>query len=282
MTDCWINGEPGHHLDVNDRAARYGDGLFETIRVREGRAEYLPLHMARLREGSTRLRLRAVPWQTLEREINTAAQQCANAILKVALGRGGSERGYRFSPDAGINRVVQLFPPPGLPADAAGSGVRVRLCDTRLAIQPALAGIKHMNRLEQVLARAEWDDPGISEGLMLNQREELIEGTMSNLFLVSDGALLTAELSECGVAGVMRSVIIDLARQNGVETTIGSVTLNGALAAQELFVCNSLIGIWPVRAIDQHRDYSVGPLTRSIMTALDSTPDSMMSNWYAS
>jgi 4-amino-4-deoxychorismate lyase len=282
MVQYWINGKPQCCLNTDDRAIQYGDGLFETIRVRDRRPEFLNRHFSRLMEGSRRLKLSSIPWKSLESEIRELASQHYDAILKIIVSRGAGKRGYRFDATSEATRLIGLYPVTDVPTDRQSVGVRARVCATRLARQPALAGIKHLNRLEQVLARSEWDDSSIHEGLMLDTADQLIEGTMSNLFLVQDNALLTPDLSECGVAGIMRSVIIDLAREQGIEVTIQAVTLQDVLVAQELFFCNSLIGIWPINTIDTVRDLAIGPVTRQLVAALATQSDFGSSNWYAS
>ncbi|MNV85640.1 Aminodeoxychorismate lyase [compost metagenome] len=126
-----------------------------------------------------------------------------------------------------------------------------------------MAGIKHLNRLEQVLARAEWQDAEHAEGLMLDASGRVIEGVYSNLFLVQDGVLLTPDLSRCGVAGVMRAELLAQAEAQGMRCDVGDIALDALLQADEVFLCNSLYGVWPVRALQQHR-WSVGPLTRKL------------------
>ncbi len=126
----------------------------------------------------------------------------------------------------------------------------MRVCATRLGDSPALAGLKHLNRLEQVLARAEWDDPEIAEGLMLNSSGHVVEGTMTNLFLLREGALITPELSRCGVVGVMRGVVMDAARKKGIPVVERTLALQELASANAIFVTNSLIGIWPVRELE--------------------------------
>ena len=115
-----------------------------------------------------------------------------------------------------------------------------------MAHQPALADVKHLNRLENVLARAEWSDAAVAEGLLLDQTEHAIGGTMSNLFVVENNTLITPDLSRCGVAGVTRARVIDLAQQAGVACRVEAVSLQRVLDADAMFVVNSLIGLWPV------------------------------------
>jgi 4-amino-4-deoxychorismate lyase len=156
---------------------------------------------------------------------------------------------------------------PDYPPRTDEEGVRVRLCQTPLGHNPVLAGIKHLNRLEQVLARAEWHDPAILEGLMLDLQGRVVEGTMTNLFLVRDGVLHTPDLTMCGVAGVMRALVLDLAADLAIATRVQHCTLADVYAADEVFVCNSLIGVWPVRAVES-ATFIVGLVTRRIARAV--------------
>jgi 4-amino-4-deoxychorismate lyase len=141
--------------------------------------------------------------------------------------------------------------------------VRLFPCTTRLAEQPILAGLKHLNRLEQVLARAEWQDLAFAEGLMRDTSGRVIEGVFSNLFIVDSARLMTPSLERCGVAGVMREEVLERARQVGVSTLVCDLSLEQLHRADEVFVCNSLYGIWPVRQLDASV-WSVGPVTRKL------------------
>ena len=275
-----VNGMARDTVPVLDRAVQYGDGLFETLRVRDAQPEFLGRHLKRLDSGCQRLRFPAIPWPRLAHEVAELASQLPHAALKIILTRGQSGRGYRFDPQQAATRLLALAPLPQWPADIPRHGIRARLCATRLCSQPLLAGIKHLNRLEQVLARAEWDDPGIHEGLMLDHAGNVVEGTMSNIFLVCAGTLVTPALTACGVAGIMRSVILDLARQCNLNTEIRPVTLQQVQNSSEVFVCNSLIGIWPVHKIDGLAEYPVGRVTRTLADALLGYRDSDEDNWY--
>jgi 4-amino-4-deoxychorismate lyase len=277
----WVNGVPEAQIAVSDRAVQYGDGLFETIRIVGGRPQFLARHLERLKGGCTRLGIAPVPWDTLSREIRELAARHNGAVLKVIVSRGSGTRGYRVRAGGQATRIMSLSALPEWSADIDRCGARLRICSTRLAFQPALAGIKHLNRLEQILARSEWDDPEISEGLMLSHDNLLVEGTMSNLFLVSGDRLLTPDLSGCGVAGVMRSVILDFAAQQGIPHDITTLTLDDAGSADEVFVCNSLIGIWPVCAIDGIGNYGIGRMTRMLSAAPGFAGDDEEGGWYS-
>ena len=125
----------------------------------------------------------------------------------------------------------------------------MHLCNLRLAHQPQLAGVKHLNRLENVLAAAECLTDGIAEGLLLDTADNLIAGTRSNLFLIKNGTLYTPDLSLCGVAGLQRERVMNWATQHDVECKITNLKIEDLLAADEVFLVNSVIGLWPVREI---------------------------------
>jgi 4-amino-4-deoxychorismate lyase len=256
-----INGVATDRVDALDRGLHYGDGLFETLAVRAGLPLLWQRHMQRLTAGCERLGIPSPDESLLEQE---AAQLCAGVaqgVLKIIVTRGTGGRGYRPPPAPQPTRVVALYPWPDYPP--ATQGIMLRVCATRLAQNPALAGMKHLNRLEQVLARNEWDDPAIVEGVMLDSVGRVISGTMSNLFLVKAGALFTPDVTQCGVAGVMRGLILDVAARLGMTARIGAITLNDVLEADEVFVCNSLVGLWPVRQLAGRR-YPHGPFSTRI------------------
>ncbi len=261
-----VNGVPGSGVGADDRGLLYGDGLFETLAVRAGRPLHWERHRARLERGCRRLAIACPDAGVLRAEVEHVAGPFARGVVKVVLTRGPGPRGYR--PAAGApTRIVSAHSPPSYPPARASEGVAVRWCATRLGRNPALAGLKHLNRLEQVLARAEWDEPEIAEGLMQDDGGAVIEGTMSNLFAVFDGVLVTPDLSECGVAGITRERILEHAGALGIAAQVRRIPAEALEAAQELFLCNTLIGIWPVRRLAD-REFRVGPLVRRLAQAL--------------
>ena len=183
--------------------------------------------------------------------------------LKLILTRGDSQRGYGASPGALPRRILQASPAAAYPEANGLHGIKLFDCATRLAEQPLLAGLKHLNRLEQVMARSEWQDPACAEGLMRDTSGRVIEGVFSNLFMVRDGVLLTADLSRCGVAGVMRAALLAEAGRLGIPCHVTDISLAQLQQADELFLCNSVYGIWPVRAFAD-LSWPVGPLTRKL------------------
>jgi len=267
-----VNGAAKDSVACTDRGLLYGDGVFETLAVQQGRCRYWTLHLQRLQAGCERLGIPHVDADLLAAEASSLVEDAGQGVLKIIVTRGSGGRGYRVPEQAAPTRILQLHPWPDLDPSCAVSGVAARLCTIRLGHNPVLAGIKHLNRLEQVLARSEWDDPGIMEGLLLDAEGRLVEGTMSNLFLTRNGVLLTPDLQRCGVAGIMRSVIMELARQQGMETRVCDLYPADLEQAVEVFLTNSLIGIWPVTAVDDHR-YSTGPLTQRLQALLSTHPE---------
>lgn len=257
----WIDGQPAEALPLTDRGLHYGDGLFETMAVQQGRILRLGMHLERLGDGCTRLSMPAPDTKLLQQELAKAAQDQTQAVLKLMVTRGSGGRGYRPPTHARPRRVLLRYPWPDYPATWSENGIELRICRTRLGCNTSLAGLKHLNRLEQVLARAEWSE-GPQEGLMLDTEGRVIEGTMTNLFASpSAGKLVTPALDQAGVAGVMRRHIIEQARQAGVEVEVRELGLAELMDHQEIFVCNSIAGVWPVNRIETRR-YGIGPMTR--------------------
>lgn len=257
----WVDGRLATSLPLVDRGLAYGDGLFETMAVQGGRPVLLERHLARVIAGCARLRI-DLDAVRLRSEVSAFCADLGQGVAKLIVTRGDGQRGY--APSAGAPRhILQAGAMPVYPPRHGESGIRLFPCETRLAEQPLLAGLKHLNRLEQVLARAEWQDAEHAEGLMRDVSGRVIEGVFSNLFLVRDGVLSTPELSRCGVAGVMRAELLEQAQALGIDCQVGDVQMDELLGADEVFLCNSLYGVWPVLEL-QGRHWPVGPLTRKL------------------
>ena len=265
-----LNGVKAESLSLQDRGLQYGDGLFETIAVHKQQLEFWQYHMQRLLAGCQRLRLPPPDPKLLLAEARQLLDGGSDAVLKIIITRGQGGRGYRAASEAESNpsRILAVYDLPEYPAENQSNGIRVRYCDTRLATSPTLAGIKHLNRLEQVLARSEWQDEAIFEGLMLAAHGRVTEGTMSNLFFVKAGVLHTPDLCNSGVAGIMRDVVLKFAQQQKIPVAIGHYSQTDIATADEIFICNSLIGIWPVRQLEQQL-FAIGPVTKTIITAVN-------------
>lgn len=254
-----INGEVMEKISPLDRGFAYGDGVFETLRVVRGVAPLWLRHIQRLTEGCARLHLSLPDADVLAREVHQVGRELTNAVVRITLTRGCGARGYAFSSATNSTRIVAAFPSTPLPRDSYTHGIRARWCTTRLAIQPALAGIKHLNRLEQVLARAEWNDTEIFEGIMCDTEERVISSTAANIFCVHNGHLMTPALSRCGVAGVARATLLD----NFDSIKICDLMPEELMQASEIFLSSSVRGILPVRMLAD-TTWVPGPITREL------------------
>ena len=247
-----INGRPSSLIDVQDRGLQYGDGLFETLAVAGGKPCLWDRHMQRLLAGCARLALPKPDTRKLLDEVFSVIGGENRAVVKIIITRGSGGRGYRPPESVRPTRIVYRTPAPVQTDCPPGHGIVARVCATPLSINPALAGMKTLNRLEQVLARSEWSNTEVEEGLMLDPNGDLIEGTMSNLFLVRRGELVTSELNRCGIAGVMRGLVLDIADSLGIVRHEQRLRLQDLWSAEAVFITNSLMGIRPVRQITGH------------------------------
>jgi len=267
LADWLINGEPARQLDIEDRGLAYGDGLFETIAVRDGQPRFLERHLARLARGCQRLGLPVADSEVIGSEIAALAGDRERASAKLILTRGPGPRGYLPPANSKPTRALGVFDSVRPDTGLTRSGVRLRHCSTPVSESPLLAGLKTLNRLDQVLARAEWEDPDIQEGLMRAPDGRVVCGTMSNLFVVLDEQLCTPALDRAGIAGVMREAILQSAEDHREPVSVRDIGMQELELASECFLCNSQIGLWPVRSIDSVV-YPVGPVTRTLMRTL--------------
>jgi len=265
-----VDGRECDLIPASDRGLQYGDGLFETMAAKDGRIALLDDHLERLGHGADRLGLPQLEMAVIRKEVLRLIPEQGRAVIKLILTRGSGGRGYREPENVRIRRIVSQHPWPDYPDNWVSDGIVVRFCETRLALDPVLAGLKTLNRLHQVLARAEWDDPEVAEGLLLDADDRVVCGTMSNLFLVRSGALITPDLERSGVAGVMRKQILKIAARMDIDVRVMAVSLDDLSQADEIFVTNSVFMIWPVRQIE-NRVCIVGPLTRRLQSALESS-----------
>lgn len=257
----WINGQPDTRLPVTDRGLAYGDGLFETIRIAERGPVLLEYHLDRLLLGCRRLRIPLTRDQ-IEAELASWPGMAVPGIAKMIVTRGSGGRGYAPAGDLEPRRILQHFPLPAYPDSWFEQGIRVFPCVNRLGHSPVLAGIKHLNRLEQVLARGEWEGgETFQEGLVSDQNGAVVEGTVSNLFVVRGQQVLTPRLDQCGVAGVMRRWLLEQLRASGLDVMETTITLDGFRVADERFFCNSVFGVWPVARFED-ACWSPGPVSR--------------------
>jgi len=268
-----VNGHHQDFLPVSDRAVQYGDGAFETVLLKDGRLVYWDRHLDRLDRTCKRL---GIPFNTalLEEDVATLlAESPDTGIIKIIVTRGSGGRGYA-PPERSIpTRIVTKHPLPGEYAAMARHGIRVMHCRHTLSENPATAGLKHLNRLDQVLASLELTKD-CEEGLVCNAQGHLVEGIKSNVFLVKSGVLVTPQLDRAGVAGIQRDVILDMCQEQQLLVHVRDVPFAEIHTADEMFLCNSVFGICPVSEVRSgtgRQLLMIGSVTRMLQDLIGST-----------
>lgn len=259
------NGEPVTEIPALSRGLQYGDGVFRTMLMLDGTVIAAEAQLARLVADAAALGLQAPALDRLHADLASAAA-FGDATIKLLLARAGHQRGYKPL-TAAVDRLMIVHPPPAAGSAPAVEGIAAIRSPVTMAAQPLLAGIKHLNRLEQVLASRDWPN-GIDEALLGDDRGQPVCATRANLFWVRNAVLHTPSLDRCGVAGVTRSRVLSLAEAAGIECRIGSQPWSALMAADEAFLTGSLIGIWPLRAIDSHCYQDARPITRRLQGLL--------------
>lgn len=245
----WVNGEPGTKVSVQNRGLAYGDGLFETLRISMRGPVLLEYHMDRLQDSARRLQ---IPFDraAMTQELNAFPGCWRPGVVKLIYTRGAGGRGYSPSNLDHPTRILSSHPEPAWPAWHYEQGVHLHACRTQLSRNPLLAGMKHLNRLEQVLARGEWlDASACQEGLVCDTDGNMVEGVMSNLFFVVDEVVQTPSLANCGVAGVLRRWLLEQFQQLRMPVQEVEETPSHLQCASEVFTCNSVYGVWPVASL---------------------------------
>jgi len=269
MADWITNGESVQNVSISDRGFQYGDGLFETIAIRKGEPRLWQYHVDRLTRGCEVLRI-AMPkesqlldgvTQALEHSDVSSAYSIVKTIVSSGSGLRGYGRGFAESPTV----LFRAFPaaPPAL--EFYRDGIDATLCETRLASDSASAGLKTLNRLEQVLARSEFAGSNVFEGFTMDADNNIICGTMSNVFFVNNKTISTPPLDRCGVEGVMRRHVIETLRERGIDTTIRASKWTELENVDEVFLSNSQFGVMPVRSCRNLR-WPVGKVTQQVMS----------------
>lgn len=276
MADSLINSEVKDSISVFDRGLHYGDGVFETMAVRNGEIALWDDHWERLSEGCLRLSITKPDKISITNDINKLCDNHSDNpddnkhpfIIKLIVTRGVGKRGYRYPEKQNPTHILLSYPIINHPSDFQTKGVAVRYCDTLISENKQLAGIKHLNRLEQVLARNEWDNTDYQEGLMLNTHGFVVDGTMSNVFAVKGQLIMTPDLSFAGVAGVMRKTILRMCKDLGLELKLTNISPSELEAMDEVFLSNSIFGIWPVNKISTKK-ISTGAVTQRLQVSLN-------------
>ncbi len=264
-----VNGKLSNYIDIRDRALHYGDGVFETIAVKKSLMEFWKEHYQRLAKGCKTLKIKCPTENLLKKEINKFIKKNKKEkfVLKIIISRGVGGRGYNPPRNTKPNRILGIYNWPKYPEINFKTGIKMGICKTRISKQPYLSEIKHLNRLEQIIARSEWQSKTISESIMLDSNENVIEGTMSNIFGVKKNIFYTPIIKFAGVEGVMRKVILKLLEKNKKKFVIKKIKLKELLKYEEIFICNSVFGIWPVKQILKKK-FFFGKNTKEIINFL--------------
>jgi len=270
-----VNGKKTHSVSVSDRGLQYGDGVWETIAIINGKPQFLNDHLDRLMLGCQALNISPPDLTVLQDEIQHLSETVNNrAVLKIIITRGSGGRGYRADPSIKTTstRIVSLHPWGDHISNYRENGINLQLCKTRLAYNPPLSGFKHLNRLEQVLASAELNQN--QEGLMLDFNDHVIEGTMSNVFILDKTKhIKTPRLDDatgCGIKGIMRQKAMEWLKNEACTVSEEPIKIDDVLNAEAVFMSNSIIGLWGVTSFE-NKTYSIPPFISQFNQYLDST-----------
>lgn len=244
-----INGRPAASISVADRGLNYGDGVFETIALTSGALQHFDAHLERLDKGCRSLAIPAPSRVELRAEAHSLCSGRERGVLKLVVTRGEGGRGYRPAEPVRPNRILSLHPWPEIPRHVLEHGVETMLAGTRLGRNPELAGIKHLSRIEQVLAALELSAHKRFESLMCDCDDLIIEGTRTNVFFVQGDMLLTPSLDRCGVRGVMREQVVAAARELAIEIEVRDIAQDELAGFDDGFFTNSVLGMVPIRGI---------------------------------
>ena len=255
-----INGLRATALSIADRATQYGDGCFTTMAVIDGKISHWQQHLHRLQSAASALAINFSLWQELQQQVRALALATGHGVIKIIVSRGSGGRGYAPGKEQG-NYLLSVHEMPQHYASWRRQGVKLGHSSVQLAKQPLLAGIKHLNRLEQVLVKQSFDAEVFDDVLVCDTDGMLVETSVANLFWRKGPCWFTPDLYFCGVEGVMRNLV--LAHFAKIAQPVQQVrsTIAALWQADEVFICNSLMGLVPVAHItDKARSnaYAIG------------------------
>mgnify|MGYP003386670492 CR=1 FL=1 len=244
MKLCLVNGVQQNTIDIENRGLAYGDGLFTTAKIINGQIQHLSLHVQRLLVGCEKLELIAPNKIELSEQLSQVAKSYNLAVLKVIITASSGGRGYARSADPINNLIIMVHDYPKHYDDLAIEGITLGNSRQQIGINPMLSGLKHLNRLEQVLLRQELSSTKVDDLIVTNINDEVIEATSANFFFWLDGKLCTPDVTSSGVNGIMRQIIL----QKYPDTLIKKVTFTELVSSPAMFICNCVMGVMPVKA----------------------------------
>jgi len=242
MIFCLVNGLQHSHIDIQNRGLAYGDGLFTTAKIENGHVQYLSAHIERLLSGCKKLAITPPLQVELVQQLSSVASHYTLAVLKVIITASSGGRGYARSASNNYDLIIMVYEYPSHYDELASTGIKLGLSQQQLGLNPMLAGLKHLNRLEQVLLRQELSSCADDDLLVTNINNEVIEATSANAFFLLEGQWYTPDVSQSGVNGLMRQAIV----KHYPDVVIKSLTLDEIAQAQEIFLCNCVMGVMPV------------------------------------
>lgn len=243
MKFCLVNGIQQNQIDIENRGLAYGDGLFTTAKVIDGKIQYLSSHVQRLIFGCKRLGIFAPNKVELTEQLSQVTKQYKLAVLKVIITASSGGRGYARSNALKNDIIIMVLDYPKHYDELAIKGITLGLSKQKIGINPMLSGLKHLNRLEQVLLRQELTNTMDDDLVVTNLNDEVIEATSANLFFWLDDKLYTPDVTSSGVNGIMRQTIL----QQYPDTLIKNISLVDLASSQAMFICNCVMGIMPVK-----------------------------------
>jgi 4-amino-4-deoxychorismate lyase len=267
MSRVLINGIASDYVSATDRGLHYGDGIFETIACVGTHPVFIDQHLNRMKTGAGKLKIPFPGRQIFIDDINSILSgSSSNSVIKLILTRGSGTRGYRYDAKQHPTRICLHSEWPDTVARWRTHGISTCFCETQVSLNPQLSGIKSLNRLDSVLASSELG-AAFNEGFLSDIDGYVIEGTMSNIFAVQDDVLVTPDLSRCGINGIIREQIIDIARENNIKVETRNMTRVELIGSSEIFVSNSVIGLCAVKQLEQQL-YNTDTMTKTINAAL--------------
>jgi 4-amino-4-deoxychorismate lyase len=251
-----INGQVQTQIAVSDRALHYGDGCFTTLAFAQGKLLCWPRHLARLKNNCARLDIDFDHWNalstSLEKLCKEISAQHQEAVIKIIITRGQGGRGYSPTDVKNPSYIISTHEFPARYSQWQNKGINLTVSPVKLGKQPLLAGIKHLNRLEQVLIKQKLVHSAFDDALVCNNDNEIIESSAGNIFWLQNGSWFTPYLDECGVEGVMRNLVCDILKRKSLVVKEVRQVLNLNFYADEMFICNSLMQLVPVNSLQMN------------------------------
>ena len=270
-----INGQFTDKISVLDRGLSYGDGFFETMNwkyfltTKVSKVEFWKRHLLRLKKGceSTLINFPSISLIESYRDKilkKSKKQGMSSGVLKIIITRGSGGRGYKFERNMIPNIILLVFPSLQYNEKNYKNGVNLKFCSSNLSINKNIAGFKHLNRLDSVVARSEWTNQNIFEGIITDIDGSVIEGTMTNIFCIKKSKLYTPNISEVGIKGIMRDVILEKFCGYFKQTIEKKITVKFLLESDSVFITNSIIKIVPVKKLEKKK-YKIHSAIRDLI-----------------